>query len=33
MLKYYQYKSDKPGKKNYIIIESNKKYILGRWYV
>jgi hypothetical protein len=28
MLKYYPYKSDKPGKKYYIITNDNKKYIL-----
>ncbi len=29
MLKYYPYKSDKPGKKYYIIAESNKKFYFG----
>ncbi len=30
MLKYHPYKSDKPGKKYYIITNDNKKkYILG----
>ncbi len=30
MLKYYPYKSDKPGKKYYIITESNKKVYFGQ---
>ncbi len=29
MLKYYPYKSNKPGKKYYIITESNKKIYFG----
>ena len=29
MLKYHPYKSDKPGKKYYIITNDNKKYVLG----
>ena len=29
MLKYYPYKSDKPGKKYYIIAESNRKIYFG----
>ncbi len=33
MLKYYPYKSDKPGKKYYIITNDNKKKNWGRWYV
>ncbi len=30
MLKYHPYKSDKPGKKYYIITNDNKKFILVR---
>jgi hypothetical protein len=29
MLKYYPYKSDKPGKKYYIITESNRIFFFG----
>jgi hypothetical protein len=29
MLKYHPYKSDKPGKKYYIITESNRMFFLG----
>jgi hypothetical protein len=29
MLKYHPYKSNKPGKKHYIITESNKKVYFG----
>jgi hypothetical protein len=30
MLKYYPYKSDKPGKKYYIITNDNKKVYFGQ---
>ena len=30
MIKYHPYKSDKPGKKYYIITESNKKVYFGQ---
>jgi hypothetical protein len=33
MLKYHPYKSDKPGKKYYIITNYNKSIFWGRWYV
>jgi hypothetical protein len=29
MLKYYPFKSDKPGKKHYVVTESNNKVYIG----